>query len=152
MINLKECLGDEKFHGALCIGNSIVHLNHIEEVINVFKDVYNRLYDGGKFIIQIINYDRILEGNIMRLPSIETPNVTFNRDYTLTDYRKIIFRGELETDNDKTANEVELLPMLRCDMEEALGKAGFENIKFYGSFKDEEYNKDSYALVVCATK
>ncbi|GKX66923.1 class I SAM-dependent DNA methyltransferase [Inconstantimicrobium mannanitabidum] len=151
MLSLAESIGEEKFDGVFCIGNSIVHLNNLYEIGKVFQDVYNHLNVGGKFIVQIINYDRILGENIKGLPSIKTDDVIFNRHYILKE-NKIIFRGEIETKEEKFINEVELFPLLRKDTEIILEKVGFKDFELYGAFNGEEYNKGSFNLIVCATK
>ena len=46
-----------KFDAALCIGNAMVHLDCEDRIIKFLKDLNHILIDGGKAILQIVNYD-----------------------------------------------------------------------------------------------
>ena len=50
-----------KFDGIICLGNSICHLVP-EERSEVLRQVRNLLVDGGTFIVDYRNYDKILAG------------------------------------------------------------------------------------------
>src|SRR5690606_1972810 len=65
----------EKFDALICIGNSLVHLIGKEEILKALRGFYSRLHSKGMAIIQIINYDRIIEQNIDALPTIENRKI-----------------------------------------------------------------------------
>ncbi len=148
---------EEKFDVIFCIGNSLVHLNNKEEISIVINKLYNLLNKDGVIIIQIINYDRILEKNLKGLPTIERSEerVSFIRDYEKKD-DKILFKTKLviTKDNDERVYEncVPLYPLLREDLQNILENSGFSSIEFFGGFNEEEYNLNSMATVVSAIK
>ena len=49
-----------RFDGALCLGNTLVHLLDLEQVRGFFRGVGTRLRDGGRLLLQILNYEAIV--------------------------------------------------------------------------------------------
>lgn len=158
MKKLSECV-KESFDGIFCIGNSIVHLGSHAEIQDTLAQMHGLLREGGKLVLQIINYDRIIKYGINELPAITNSEVglQFIRKYEYDEEKGIIhFVTTLTIDkNDEKErydNSIELLPLVSTDMEGLLRNAGFDSIKFYGDFKGSEYSDASYMLVVEATK
>ncbi|WP_055668993.1 class I SAM-dependent methyltransferase [Desnuesiella massiliensis] len=157
MLKLENIYEAHSFHKVFCIGNSLVHLKTKEEIEKAIEQMYKVLKKEGTLVIQIINYDRILNKNIKALPTIlrEEEGVEFVRKYELNGEGKIVFLGQIniEEDGNSYENGVELIPLQSEEINQMLLKIGFKNIKFYGSFKKEVYNKEeSYALVLRAEK
>jgi len=152
-----ETLSEDHFDAVMCIGNSIVHLDSLAEIENTVKKFNNVLADEGKLLIQIVNYDRILNNQITELPLIERPKngLTFIRTYDHVD-GKIKFNGKLiinhPPDVNTYNNTVELYPLTSKQLKSSLESAGFHNIKLYGSFKGEDYHTDSPALIAVGYK
>lgn len=140
---------------AFCIGNSLVHLEGEEEIEKFFKEMKCILKEDGKLVIQIINYDRVLSQNITSLPNIENHEVRleFKRIYNYNEnLNKVFFKTILKVDGKEIENEIPLYPLMAEDMEKLLKKAGFNELKLYGDFKESEFNREnSYALVVVAS-
>lgn len=149
--NFKSC-----FDLIYCVGNSVVHLENEEEVLSFFKKAYKSLNEGGKFAVQIINYDRVLDHNVKSLPTIvnEERGITFERYYDYNEFRnKIEFRTVLKTQANEMGNKVYLLPIRFIELESLLMEAGFKNMEYYGSFKKDEFNPDeSFHLISVAYK
>lgn len=148
-----------KFDGVFCIGNSIVHLGSHKEIETALKQMNKLLQEGGKLILQIINYDRIIKYGVNGLPAIENRDagLKFTREYLYDRERKIIkFNTLLTIDNgsqkDSYANSIELIPLEKADMERLLRNSGFERLKFYGDFKRSDHDDHSYLLVIEAEK
>lgn len=145
------------YAGVFCIGNSVVHLNSLEEIAALCRDVYQLLKPGGTFMIQTVNYDWVLKDGVTGLPTIQRDEVTFVRKYN---YRqpvdKIEFRGELTYVKDgqqKTVvNSVMLLPILARDLDRVLTEAGFEQVSFFGNFLEAPHSDNTQATVVLARK
>lgn len=159
MLELNKIVKLETFNLVYCIGNSIVHLNSIETIEELALDVYNRLEDQGEFIVQIINYDRIFKNGIKQLPTIERnkEKIKFLRNYKVNEEdKKIYFDTELIINKDgiegKYENSVPLLPITSKELLKILIKAGFSKVGIHGGFLKEEYNEDSYAVVMRAVK
>ncbi len=151
MQNFSEKFSDIRFHGILCFGNTIVHLNSFQEVENFFCEVKNNLAKNGKFLFQIINYDRILDQNITSLPTIETDNYSFIRNYSYNKtIHKIIFHTILKDKQTQTIteNKVELLPLRKSEIAEMLAKAGFRNVLFFSDYYNTEFHINSQPFQV----
>lgn len=146
---------EDKFDLIFCIGNSLVHLENIKEIGEVVSKLYNLLKKGGVLIIQIINYDRIVEKNIKELPTIDKPEeeIKFIRDYEEKS-GKILFKTKLIVKKGEEVYEncVSLYPLLSKDLENILKASGFNSIETYGGFNEAEYNIDSMAMVITAIK
>lgn len=142
-----------------CIGNSIVHLDSRDEILEVLRQMHALMEKGGTLILQIINYDRILKYKIDELPPVvnEDINLEFIRKYELSeDGKHIDFNTTLTVDENgekiEYKNSVKLLPLESRIMHELLEKAGFSNIEFFGDFKYSVYDENSFMLVVKARR
>lgn len=155
MENLETNLSSIKFDGIICIGNTLVHLSGIPQIKGVLKQMVSLLNTGGVLIIQIINYDRIITQNITELPPIENENISFVREY---DYdgknNKLAFNTTLKVKktNKKFENKISLFPLRYEILKEMLFDLNLKNIKWFGNFKAEPYEWNSYATVVTARK
>lgn len=139
------------FDAVICLGNTLVHLDEQEDILKLFWHVSKRLKSGGKFIFQIINYDRILSQQINHLPTIETPNYQFTRLYDHRPDGKIGFQTVLSfKGNPVTENQVVLLPLKKSWVEGPL-KELFSSVSFFGGFDRSEWNEDAFHLVIEAT-
>lgn len=142
----------EKYNLAYCIGNSLVHLDNDEEILDFLIKSKEILKEDGNLVLQIINYNRILDKKIDRLPAIENEKLKFYRFYEyIEDENKIDFKTILEVDDNKFENSELLYPIRSEKLKELLNKAGYNDVKIYGSFKKDEYDEvESYATVVVA--
>ncbi|WNS76532.1 methyltransferase domain-containing protein [Bacillus sp. DTU_2020_1000418_1_SI_GHA_SEK_038] len=148
---------DQSFDAAICIGNSIVHLESHAEISKTLKKISNVLAEDGILIIQTVNYDRVLQHHITDLPLIELPNkgIIFKRTYDHFE-NKINFNGTLTVNQSSGihtyTNSVELYPLTSNELNESLIMAGFRKVELFGDFKGSEYSPDSPALIGIAYK
>ncbi len=162
-LNLKFKVGDlideinkfeeSKFDGILCFGNTLVHLANKEQIAQFIKQSYKLLKRGGRLLIQIINYDRVLNDEVDSLPSLYTDNYEFIRRYHhqpdgLIDFETVL---SAKFTCEQTVNNVLLMPLQKQELEDMLTLL-FSGVKFYGDFKKSPWNKDSFHSVVEATK
>lgn len=56
------------FGAALCLGNTLPHLLSTESLARMFVGLKRRLLPGAPFLFQLLNYDRILGGEVRALP------------------------------------------------------------------------------------
>lgn len=144
----------KKFDLIFCIGNSMVHLNDNAEISRFLEKCKNSLKPGGYLLVQIVNYDRILEKNIKSLPTIENKEVglIFERYYEyLPEDHKIDFKTVLKVDGLNLENHVLLHPITSKEFVGLLEKLGYKNIHMYGNFNKDVYEPiKSFPLVVTA--
>lgn len=145
------------FDLVICIGNSIVHLDSLKEIKETIKKMYHLLDEHGTLIIQVVNYNRILEQNITKLPIIEREQegLTFIRTYEHKNGR-ILFNGEITVEQNDIketfANSVELYPLTSHELKDVLTVAGFKQVHLFGDFKGNDYAESSPALIAVAKK
>jgi len=140
-----------QFDSILCLGNTLVHLDEQADVLKLFWNIKKQLNPGGKFIFQIVNYDRIRKDQIDHLPTIESGDYTFKRDYLHRRDGKIGFVTSLMyKGNVVSENEVFLQPLFKKWLEQPLTEL-FSKVEFFGGFDRSEWNQDSFHLVVEAT-
>lgn len=59
---------DRKFDAVICMGNSLPYLFGDDEILKALKSIYDCLKDNGVAIIEIRNYDRMLQESNRFLP------------------------------------------------------------------------------------
>jgi len=155
--NMLELSGilQTKYDLAFCIGNSLAHLAGEAEVAAFFREARKLLTAAGKLIIQIVNYDRILAKDIRSLSDIsrEEAGLVFKRMYLYdSNLNKVRFRTVLAVGGQVIENETPLYPVLADAVVRLLREAEFGQVRVYGDFRGNEYDKmDSPALVVIAS-
>jgi 2-polyprenyl-3-methyl-5-hydroxy-6-metoxy-1,4-benzoquinol methylase len=143
------------FDLAFCIGNSMVHLHDEEEVKTFLRGCAQVLNPEGRLVVQIVNYDRILDEDVKSLPTIfnsEAP-LTFERLYEYdAKTGKMMFTGKLEvgkTEKKQFENTVALLPVRAERLVELFDQCGFEEVELFGDFMKKPFDpKTSLHAVV----
>lgn len=140
----------------ICFGNTLVHLDSIDEVAAFLKSVVSLLKPGGKFLLQILNYDFILDEQIEELPLIDGPKVSFLRKYDLPQQaeEKIIFNTELvvKRTRDSLFHASRLLPLRKSDLNQLLEFYGFGHVRYYSGFDKKPFKEHSLPLIVSAER
>ncbi len=153
MVKVNEKL-QPKFNMAFCIGNSMAHLENIQQIKEFLVNTRTMLENDGSLILQIINYDRIILREIKSLPTIENKDIglSFERNYEYRkESKKIAFKTRLTVEGKSLDNEVLLYPVRQDELTEALGDVGFKKLKLFGDFNGSGFDKyNSYMLVVWA--
>jgi len=151
MLEIEKNFGARSLDAIVCFGNTLVHLDGPEQIFDFFKQSKTILKSDGKLLLQIINYDRIIDQNINCLPTIENDEIKFVRNYRLhPDHKKLDFQTMLtiKRTNKTIENTIELYPLRSSEINQMLLEAGFTKIFFFGNFKRETFSKDSIPLVV----
>jgi 2-polyprenyl-3-methyl-5-hydroxy-6-metoxy-1,4-benzoquinol methylase len=154
MLDIDTDFGENSFDAIVCFGNTLVHLNSEQNILDFFTKSRKVLREEGKLLLQIINYDRIIEQEINGLSTIENEVIKFERNYIHHKERNVIDFETLLTikeGNHRINNKIELYPVRKSHVEELLLKAGFSDISFYGSFKRDKLTPESIPLVVEAS-
>ncbi|SBW02747.1 putative Methyltransferase type 11 [uncultured delta proteobacterium] len=152
MAALGERFSPASFDGAVCLGNTLVHLTDPAAIRGLCASVRRLLAPGGVFVCQILNYGRILDNAVTKLPVIETPNTRFSRFYTAKG-DLLLFRTELylKANGQSLKNETPLYPLRPESLEAMLAATGFSGLEQYGSYQGDPFRKDSFVIIVAAT-
>lgn len=146
---------DRGFDCIFCIGNSIVHLGSKDAVRTAVMQMKEQLAPGGRMILQIINFDRVLEKGITSLPTLknEVIGLVFQRNYTRDEKTGLIYFDTVLSVDEPTgpirlSNRVELFPLTSSMLRDVLTDAGFDPFEFYGDFARNPYiPHESFMLV-----
>ena len=155
MLALKTDYYPGQFDLVLCFGNTLVHLENNDQVQLMFNGAYSVLQPGGHFLIQILNYDYILEDKVSELPLIETENIRFIRNYQFQENSPLVgFQTDLflKKENQKITNETTLFALKSTDLGFLLKSSGFSKIKFFSNFKQDVFSGKHLPLVVSCQK
>lgn len=155
MLDTNKLFTDNSLDGVICFGNTVVHLKDLNQVKSFFEQCYYVLKPGAKLMVQLINYNRILEQKVDHLPTIETNELSFKRLYH-SDVSETHIRFHtyltIKKNNQVIENNIPLLAIQKQDLEKVLKELKFKNIEFFGNFKKDKWSIDSVPCVFVAEK
>ncbi|MFQ5600271.1 MAG: class I SAM-dependent methyltransferase [Candidatus Krumholzibacteriia bacterium] len=164
LTHLQEAVG-EKFGSAVCLGNTLVNLLETSHLESACRGVYAALLPGGSWVTQILNYRRILATGQRSLPLNFRPDgdaeLVFLRLMRPLENGRIQFipttlrlAPEAEPPVQVVASHaVTLRAWSQDELERALGRAGFEAIRWFGDMTRGAYDPEtSTDLVFVATR
>lgn len=150
---------DSIFDAVVCIGNSLVHLLTEDDIALALGEMHRVCKSKGLLILQILNYDHIIEKNVTILPDIKNnePNLTFTRQYEFRDDGLINFHTSLILNSDQQQQSVDhgsvlLRPLRPQILKKLLTTVGFNEIELFGGFNRSPLSIDTSALVIKALK
>lgn len=153
MSNLESVFPEEEFSLVTCLGNTLVHLTSPGKLQHFLKFVRSMLETDGVFVVQIINYDRVLDCGLRGLPTIESADITFEQYYSavkengIVDYSWTLSVPEQDLEISST---MPLMPLRKHVLEGYLADAGFTGVDFFGSYAGEPWKPDSLlTIAVC---
>ena len=156
MLDLDDEFPEALFDGIICFGNTLVHLSTMGDVSSFFHQAGKHLKPHGKLLVQILNYDYILEHEITDLPLIDTNELGFIRKYDLPRKpgEKVVFNTELiiKSTRDSHFHASYLLPLKKTEIETLLLINGFPKVRFYSGFDKRPYSGHHLPLVFVAEK
>lgn len=155
MLELGSDFHERQFDVVLCFGNTIVHLPSIGLMQQTLKGVFSVLKPGGRFLMQILNYDYILSEPVTELPIIETLNIRFIRKYAISENNPLIrFQTQLEIKKEDriVSNETTLFALKSADLIAILKNTGFREIEPFSNFKQKPFGGLHLPLVLSALK
>ncbi len=160
MRHVREVCAEDEYDLVLCIGNSLAHLINKQDIIRLLGDCLAILKQGGKLIVQIVNFDRFLRNRIKNLPEIvrDKVGITFIRqyEYSAGPHNLINFVSELKIQRgnkeESLINSIPLLPLKSRELKSMVEGAGFREIDLFGDFSEADYSSGSPATVICGSK
>nr|WP_279343004.1 class I SAM-dependent methyltransferase [Geothrix paludis] len=151
--------------GALCVGNTLPHLTEEADLRRCFEGLASRLLPGGLFLLQTLNYDRILDRGERALPAVVLPGAdgaetVFLRLMTARPGGRLTFTpvrlrwcpGVQPPVEVVSAEEVQLRAWRRAEVEALLAAAGFEVREALGTMTGEPWSPASSDLVLVVEK
>lgn len=141
----------------LCLGNSLVHVPQ-EEAVRFLRDASEVLAGGGRILLQILNYERLLLHGVTNLPlmTAREGTIEFRRSYQWEGPRAVRFHTSLRISEGGQPqvfrNDIPLYPVYPDELWEMLSRAGFSDIRFSGDFSGAEFSPESEALVCLAKR
>lgn len=151
--------------GALCVGNTLPHLTEEADLRRCFEGLASRLLPGGVFLLQTLNYDRILDRHERALPAVVLPGedgdeTVFLRLMTAREGGGLSFTpvrlrwhaGATPPVEVVSAEEVQLRAWRRTEVEALLAAAGFEVREALGTMTGEAWGPTASDLVVVAAR
>ena len=162
----RNALGNEAPFGlAICLGNTLPHLLEDEDLEAFVASLCEVLLPGGLFLLQTLNYRRIIDQQIRYLPvnvreGEADEEIVFLRLMKSVSERRILFFPTtlaLSVDADapvsvNRSRRVELRPWTSEDVVNALEPRGFK-VELFGDMKGGPFDtQSSHDLIVVATR
>lgn len=138
-----------QYDGIYCVGNTLPHLQSIEDIQTFLEECSRKLKQGGKLVIQTVNFEKFFASSDFSFPLISKEEFTFHRKYE-EQGEKVLFTATLTMDGTSVSNSIPLSPITSEMLVPLLEKAGFTDIQLLGNFKGEPYSVDSPAFIVVA--
>ncbi|MBI9105736.1 MAG: class I SAM-dependent methyltransferase [Spirochaetales bacterium] len=141
-----------KYDGIVCFGNTLPHLLCEEDVLSFLITAGRHLNQGGRLIIQIINFNVMMKKSSFDFPEIETETTVFNRRYEVVEGGFINFMISTidKTSGMKSSGSVKLLPLYQNRMLKLLKAAGFKDISVYKDYDHHLSDESEFASIYSA--
>ena len=155
MLNVGEDFAPGSFAAVLCFGNTLAHLESLGKIADFLKGVHYILKSGGVVVLQVVNFSRVLAGEMKELPLLESENFMFRRLY---DYDAVNHRVGFQTfltikrSGEVMENKEYLYPLTHGELERLLVSGGFTGLRFWGNESMIPYALTGPALVAAAIK
>lgn len=142
------------FDGVLCFGNILPHLPDEVAIHRFFSSVYQSLHNDGVFIVEVLNYDRILAEKKTDFRDKETDKFIFRRRYDFLPDRNIRFTI---TFTDKRRSTISsdftiLRPLKRQTLLALFEQIGYQSVAVYSDYSFTESRAEDYAVVYVAKR
>ena len=150
MLKIEIAFGQNSFDALVCFGNTLVHLSESDQILDFFKQAKAVLKNNGKFLFQIINYDRIIDRYIDGLPTLENKFVRFVRKYdydSLTNSLDFRTKMLIKETGKEIDNIIKLYPIRKSEIDELLERAGYSSWQYFGNFNRDTLTGYSQPLI-----
>ncbi|NOY05430.1 MAG: class I SAM-dependent methyltransferase [Chlorobi bacterium] len=147
-----EIIEHGPFSLVLCLGNSIPHIPSQNELVQVLSLWKNALSGNGAVVVELLNYDHILESQTRLIGVTANDNETIIRFYDFTSPRLTfnVLRLTEKDDKPHVAWRSTLLTPFRVgDITNAATQAGYRSVNVYSSLtKDAWISSSKNAVLV----
>jgi len=137
-----------QFGGAICLGNTLVHITKYDTLVELLRGVRKVLLPGAPLVVQVLNYERLVHDGQRCLPMTfiqdDEGEAIFLRVMTHKPDGGVVFTPAMlryRPDGEPalevmTAHNVPLHGWKRAELETALDSAGFTSRQLYGTMAD----------------
>ena len=155
MLDVGKDFSENSFDTVLCLGNTLVHLKNLHEIGDLVKEIFSILKRDGIFILQVVNFERVLTGQIDKLPLLENDTFTIERKYQYDKNRHLVmFKTSLflKKSGESVKSNQLLYPLIFEELKPVLAAAGFSGIRFFENESRVPFTRNSPALICIARK
>ncbi len=149
-----------EFDAVTCLGNSLPHLLTKDGLAQALRDIYSMLSNGGVFVTQNRNYDKVMAEKNRFMPleaaTLDDREILFFR---LLDFCEDSIGFNIVTftkDQGKWSYVVKSTkhrPILKDELETLLSEAGFTDLQFLGDYQGHAFDAaESVDLIVVGKK
>lgn len=140
------------FDGVLCLGNTLVHLLERSQRVAALGAMARQVDGGGRLIVQIVNYDRVLARAVARLPLIDNAAVRFERRYHDLGPGGLTFEAELtvKASGQRLSVAQPLYPLTRAALDDELRAAGWTPSEWCGGYGGDIWTPGAFGTIVSA--
>jgi SAM-dependent methyltransferase len=144
----------DSFDMILCLGNSLAHLHDSGEVRSLFRQIQVLLADGGAFVFELLNYDRVTAELKGEMSPVESGRVKLIRKYnTISDGHICLSTIILSLSGHPVFFEDTFLyPVASQELRSLLGELSFSREDFYRNFDRTPLDREAVNLVGIARK
>lgn len=143
------------FDAVFCLGNSLPHLLTPEDLLDALQSFSAVLNPGGMIILQLLNYQKILEEKNRIVAINRSGNKEFIRfyDFLQKTVRFNILSVSWENDSARSRlNSTELFPYCLKQLRPALKNAGFRIVEIFGGMNFESFEEANSKNLVLVAK
>ncbi len=147
----------EKFDTILCLGNSLPHLLSNEDLDKTLSGFNHMLQPGGRLIIQILNYHKILREKNRVVAVNRHANREFVRFYDFLPDNIRFNVLSIDWSGEKPGHRLlstQLHPYMIEELESALRRTGFGHPEVFGDMEFEPYeeNRSNNLVLISGNK
>lgn len=152
MLDVDALVGPGRAALVLCVGNTLPHLAR-PELPSFMRKAARALEPGGRLVVQLLNYGRLLAERPERLPDLRSAGWLFRRSYRYRADGLVEFSTELVrlapggspsgSPAETERGSVSLTPFTVGELEEAASEAGFGRVGAYASWTREPFEPGS---------
>ncbi len=159
-----ESLTEGRFDGGICLGNTLPHIRTDQALGSFLRGLRRRLAPGASWILQLLNYERIVTRGERHLPLNFRPHeggesVFLRLMQTCDDGRVLFFPTTLKFRPDEdppvsvaASKRVELRGWRLAELEAAFDDAGFAERRLYGSFEMTPFEPEESRDLILISK
>jgi SAM-dependent methyltransferase len=155
MQKLQRVVAPSSQDAVFSLGNTLPHLLTTRAVASSLRQIHRCLKPGGAFVLQVLNYDTILQQQERIINVTREKDLRFVRFYDFLKSRlrfNILISDERVQPATHRLFSTVLYPYRKKQLHTLLRQAGFGTREEYGTLAMSPYTSSSPNLVICARK